>query len=42
MRRGFIRKVLSLVTLMLLFVAGCSLAFYYITPLKVRPGKLHI
>ena len=35
-RRGFIRKVLGLVALMLLVTAGCSLVFYFVQPLKVR------
>ncbi len=36
-RRGFIRKVLFIVTCMLTFTVGCSLAFYFVHPLKVRP-----
>jgi hypothetical protein len=35
-RRGFIRKVLFIVTCMLAFTVGCSLVFFFVHPLKVR------
>ncbi|CAL8465198.1 g4733 [Coccomyxa elongata] len=33
-RRGFIRKVMFIVTCMLTFTVGCALAFYFVHPLK--------
>lgn len=35
-RRGFIRKVLFIVTCMLAFTVGCALTFYFVHPLKVQ------
>jgi hypothetical protein len=39
-RRGFIRKVLGIVAVMLAFTAGCSLVFFFVQPLKARRPPL--